>query len=46
VVVEAVAVGGDRVFQLVDGGTVLVDERLVGVVPQVFGRLQLGRGGR
>jgi hypothetical protein len=42
---EPVAVVGEGVFQFVDGGEVLVDEHLVGVVPQVLGGLQLGRVG-
>jgi hypothetical protein len=34
---------GDRVFKRVDSREVLVEEWLVGVVPQVLGGLELGR---
>jgi hypothetical protein len=46
VVVQPVALGGDRLFQLIDGGTVLIDERLVAGGPQGRGWRPVGGGGR
>ena len=40
---EAITVVGDGVFKRIDGGEVLVEEGLIGVVPQVLGGLQFGR---
>jgi uncharacterized radical SAM superfamily protein len=40
---EPITMVGDRVFKRVDRREVLVEEWLVGVVPQVLGGLELGR---
>jgi hypothetical protein len=45
-VLEAVAVLGHRVFERLDGRNMRSDERLVAVLPEMRGGLQLGRVGR
>src|SRR5262245_43935223 len=40
---EQITVVGDRVFKRVDSREMLVEEWLVGVMPQVLGGLELGR---
>ena len=39
---KGVTAGGNRVFEGGEGGEVLVDQRIVGELPEVFGGLEFG----
>jgi hypothetical protein len=40
---QGITAGGKRVFEGGEGGKVLVDQRVVGELPEVFGGLELRR---
>ena len=40
---EAITVVRDGIFERIDGGEVLVEEGLIGAVPEVLGGLEFGR---